>query len=84
MSYPPEFLASTRTAYDTVAESYADLLRNELTNKPNDRAMLGAFADLVRDTSPATVVDAGCGPAGSPHTSTPWGSMSSASTCPLP
>lgn len=62
VSYPPEFLASTRTAYDTVAESYADLLRNELTNKPYDRAMLGAFADLVRDTSPATVVDAGCGP----------------------
>lgn len=62
VSYPPEFLASTRTAYDTVAESYADLLRNELPNKPYDRAMLGAFADLVRNSGPPTVVEAGCGP----------------------
>ncbi|MBB5806486.1 SAM-dependent methyltransferase [Saccharothrix ecbatanensis] len=54
----PEFLTTTRTAYDTVAHSYADVLRDNLAESPADRAVLGLFAELVR----GPVVDIGCGP----------------------
>ncbi|RBY93394.1 SAM-dependent methyltransferase [Blastococcus sp. TF02-8] len=50
---------AVRAAYDVVAEDYADLLREELAEKPLDRALLGAFAELVGD---GPVLDAGCGP----------------------
>lgn len=43
----PSYLHSTRTAYDTVAVDYAELLRAELAAKPLDRALLAAFAELV-------------------------------------
>ncbi|WP_073486810.1 class I SAM-dependent DNA methyltransferase [Streptoalloteichus hindustanus] len=56
----PAYLAQTRTAYDTVAESYADLLRDALTDSPWDRAVLSAFAELVGTTG--LVGDLGCGP----------------------
>ncbi|MGW4409222.1 class I SAM-dependent DNA methyltransferase [Nonomuraea sp. NPDC004702] len=56
------YLQSTRTAYDTVAPEYADLLRNELDTKPLDRAMLGAFAELVQGPDAGEVADLGCGP----------------------
>lgn len=58
----PEYLEATRTAYDTVAADYADLLRDALAAKPFDRAMLAAFADLVRDDGGGQVADLGCGP----------------------
>jgi ubiquinone/menaquinone biosynthesis C-methylase UbiE len=48
-----------RVAYDTVAESYAELLADELDRKPLDRALLAAFAELVGD---GPVVEVGCGP----------------------
>lgn len=51
-------LTSIRDAYDMVADDYAALLRHELADKPFDRAMLAAFADLVR----GEVADVGCGP----------------------
>ncbi|WP_447004743.1 class I SAM-dependent DNA methyltransferase [Saccharothrix isguenensis] len=54
----PEFLTLARTAYDTVAHSYADLLRDHLAESPADRAVLGLFAELVR----GPVADVGCGP----------------------
>jgi SAM-dependent methyltransferase len=41
------YLHSTRSAYDTVAADYAELLDEELDHKPFDRAMLAAFAELV-------------------------------------
>ncbi|QFU86853.1 class I SAM-dependent methyltransferase [Amycolatopsis sp. YIM 10] len=50
----------TRIAYDTVAESYDELLRDELDANPWDRAMLDAFAGLVGTAGP--VGDLGCGP----------------------
>lgn len=56
----PSDVHATRAAYDTVAESYAELLAGELTAKPLDRAMLAAFAELVPDGGP--VADLGCGP----------------------
>jgi SAM-dependent methyltransferase len=54
----PEFLTKARIAYDTVAHSYADVLRDNLAESPADRAVLGLFAELVR----GPVVDIGCGP----------------------
>lgn len=54
----PEFLTMTRTAYDTVAHSYADLVRGLLAETPSDRAVLGLFAELVS----GRVADVGCGP----------------------
>jgi SAM-dependent methyltransferase len=56
----PAYVVETRTAYDTVAESYAELLRGALDASPWDRAMLGTFAELVGTTGP--VGDLGCGP----------------------
>ena len=53
---------STRIAYDIVAESYAELLRDELTGKPLDRALLGMFAELVLSAGGRAVADLGCGP----------------------
>jgi SAM-dependent methyltransferase len=68
-------LTATRTAYDTVAVDYAELLVDELAGKPLDRALLTAFAEEVRTASggapqraagPASagveVADVGCGP----------------------
>jgi SAM-dependent methyltransferase len=45
-----------------VAADYADLLRDELEGRPLDRAMLGAFAELVLATGGGPVAEAGCGP----------------------
>ncbi|MCC5480184.1 class I SAM-dependent methyltransferase [Streptomyces barringtoniae] len=55
-----DFLTATRTFYDTIAEDYADRFRNPLADRPLERALLGAFAELV---GPAGLVaDLGCGP----------------------
>jgi SAM-dependent methyltransferase len=55
-----DFLRATRASYDAVAAEYADRFAGELARKPLDRAMLAAFAELVRDDGP--VADIGCGP----------------------
>ncbi|MFF0145807.1 methyltransferase family protein [Amycolatopsis sulphurea] len=55
----PAYVSETRTAYDTVAESYAEMLHGLLEESTWDRAMLGAFAELVGD---GPVGDLGCGP----------------------
>lgn len=56
------WLANTRTSYDTVAEHYADQVRDSLTTKPYLRAMVTLFADLVRAAGDGPVADVGCGP----------------------
>ena len=59
------YLAATRTAYDTVAASYADLLSDHLAGNPFDRAALALFAELVRSTAEGrapAVTEVGCGP----------------------
>ncbi|EOD65629.1 class I SAM-dependent DNA methyltransferase [Amycolatopsis vancoresmycina] len=56
----PAFVTETRTAYDTVADSYAEQLRDLLDESPWDRAMLSTFAELVGKSGP--VGDLGCGP----------------------
>ncbi|WP_406199132.1 methyltransferase domain-containing protein [Kitasatospora sp. NBC_01560] len=58
----PEFLSAARTFYDTVAADYADRFRDEVAGKPLDRAMLQAFAELVRADGGGPVVELGCGP----------------------
>ncbi|MGW1952261.1 class I SAM-dependent methyltransferase [Streptomyces sp. NPDC001920] len=55
-----DFLATTRTFYDAVAEDYATLFRDALARMPLERAMLGLFAELVDGDGP--VADLGCGP----------------------
>lgn len=52
-------LHDTKAAYDAVATVYAERFSNILDTLPMERAMLAAFADLVR-TGP--VADLGCGP----------------------
>jgi SAM-dependent methyltransferase len=56
-----DWLTDVRTSYDTVADSYAELLRDWLAKAPYERALLGLFADLVRDAGDGPVLDAGCG-----------------------
>jgi SAM-dependent methyltransferase len=53
-----DFLRDTRAGYDAVACDYAEHFRDELADKPLDRAMLAAFAELAK---PGPVVDVGCG-----------------------
>ena len=52
----------TRAAYDTVAADSADLFRDELRANVFDRAMLGAFAEVVLADGGGQVADLGCGP----------------------
>ncbi|WP_037312200.1 class I SAM-dependent DNA methyltransferase [Amycolatopsis orientalis] len=57
-----DYLTLTRTAYDTVAADYAELLRDHLAGSTWDRAMLGAYAELVQTASGGRVAEIGCGP----------------------
>jgi SAM-dependent methyltransferase len=61
MTEPP-YLHAVREAYDTVAVDYAEILSTELAAKPLDRALLAAFAELVRAANRGPVADLGCGP----------------------
>jgi ubiquinone/menaquinone biosynthesis C-methylase UbiE len=54
-----DWLADTRTSYDTVATSYADVVRDALTRDSYLRGALAMFAGMV-DGGP--VADVGCGP----------------------
>jgi SAM-dependent methyltransferase len=58
----PLDVTETRAAYDTVAADYAALLHDELARKPIDRAVLGAFAELIAADGGGVVADLGCGP----------------------
>ena len=57
-----DVFASIRASYDAIAHDYADLFRDEVPDKPLDRALFGAFADLVRAAGGGRVADVGCGP----------------------
>lgn len=59
----PAHLSATRAGYDALAEQYVELSRAALDAAPLDRALLGAFAELVRADHPdPLVLDVGCGP----------------------
>lgn len=49
----------TRTAYDAVADTYADRFTATEPEQPVDLAMIDHFAGLL--TEPRRVLDAGCG-----------------------
>lgn len=57
-----DWLADTRTSYDTVAADYADQLRDALATRPYLRAAATLFADLVHTAGDGPVADVGCGP----------------------
>jgi ubiquinone/menaquinone biosynthesis C-methylase UbiE len=52
--------SSIETAYDRLAERYAELFIDELDQKPFDRALLKDFAARVQPGQP--IADIGCGP----------------------
>lgn len=56
-----DWLTDTRTSYDTVATSYADLTR-DLDGHIVMRHEFAMFAELVRDAGDGPVLDVGCGP----------------------
>ncbi|MEH0983062.1 class I SAM-dependent DNA methyltransferase [Micromonospora sp. CPCC 205556] len=58
----PAFLTDTRTSYDTIVDFYVEYVGDELAARPLDRAMLAAFAELVRSGGGGPVLDVGCGP----------------------
>jgi ubiquinone/menaquinone biosynthesis C-methylase UbiE len=57
----PDYLTDTRATYNSVATSYADIVPAIEDDHPVDRAMLCAFADLVRSAGGGPVADIGCG-----------------------
>jgi ubiquinone/menaquinone biosynthesis C-methylase UbiE len=56
------WLDDTRTSYDTVAVSYAGMLREALAGEPFQRGILALFAEVVRARGNGPVADIGCGP----------------------
>jgi ubiquinone/menaquinone biosynthesis C-methylase UbiE len=56
------WLDDTRASYDTVAVSYAAMLRDALAGEPFQRGILALFAELVRAQGNGPVADIGCGP----------------------
>ncbi|MFE1174608.1 class I SAM-dependent DNA methyltransferase [Streptomyces sp. NPDC058773] len=57
-----ETLRATRESYDAIAPTYAQMFHDSLRDRPLERALLGAFAELVRANDDAEVADLGCGP----------------------
>ena len=57
-----DVLNATREAYDAAASAYAQSFSDSLRNHPLDRAILGAFAEVVRAGGDLPVADLGCGP----------------------
>jgi len=56
-------LHATREAYDAIAPTYAEMFYDpRLGDRPLERALLSAFAELVRTNGDGGVVDLGCGP----------------------
>jgi SAM-dependent methyltransferase len=54
-------LGETRDSYDAIAAEYSDLVNSELDDRPLDRALFTAFAELVRAAGNGPVADVGCG-----------------------
>lgn len=55
-------LHTARAGYDKIAAVYADQFRNTLDDRPTERGLLAAFAELVRRGPAGLVADVGCGP----------------------
>ncbi|HEX4222562.1 MAG TPA: class I SAM-dependent methyltransferase [Pseudonocardiaceae bacterium] len=57
-----DWLADTRTSYDTVATDYADLVRDAVADQLHLRTALRLLAEQVRALGGGLVADIGCGP----------------------
>ena len=57
-----DIFQATRDGYDANAQRYFDFVRDSMRDRPLERAMLGAFAELVKASGPGPVADLGCGP----------------------
>lgn len=57
-----EHQGGTRAAYDGIVELYASMFADQLETRPFARAIVGTFAELVRETGNTRVADVGCGP----------------------
>jgi len=58
----PAYLTETRASYDTVAESYEELVRDALAHCPLERGVFETFVEDVGKAGGGEVLDAGCGP----------------------
>ncbi|MEU8826227.1 class I SAM-dependent methyltransferase [Streptomyces sp. NPDC048636] len=58
----PSYLTAVRDSYDTVADAYTARVPPPAELGPLSRAMLTAFAELVRTGDRGPVADIGCGP----------------------
>ncbi|MFE0509314.1 class I SAM-dependent methyltransferase [Streptomyces sp. NPDC058964] len=58
----PDFIQAARSSYDTIAKEYTDRYPDHLADRPVDRAMITAFAELAGRAAPAPVADLGSGP----------------------
>ncbi|HAN36452.1 MAG: methyltransferase domain-containing protein [Ilumatobacteraceae bacterium] len=61
----PEHVSTTRAAYDDTADVYAQWVGTEISSAiegPIDRALLGAFVELMAHADGRPVADVGCGP----------------------
>ncbi|MFD8301731.1 class I SAM-dependent DNA methyltransferase [Streptomyces sp. NPDC059690] len=56
------YLDAVRESYDTVADAYAEQVPRPADLDPLARALLGAFAETVRQAGHGPVADLGCGP----------------------
>ncbi|WP_405885302.1 methyltransferase domain-containing protein [Streptomyces sp. NBC_01136] len=56
------YLAAVRESYDTVAADYFAQVKSPAELDPLSRAMLAAFAEVVRTADAGAVADLGCGP----------------------
>jgi SAM-dependent methyltransferase len=57
-----ESLRAMREAYDAIAPVYAERFRDSLNDRPLERALLSAFAEMVTSDIAGPVADVGCGP----------------------
>src|ERR1700722_11257273 len=55
-------LDTARAAYDAIAPVYAELFKDTLDDRPTERALLAAFAEVIRRGPAGIVADLGCGP----------------------
>lgn len=58
----PSYLAAVRESYDTVADAYAEQVPRPADLDPLSRAVLGMFAETVREAGLGPLADLGCGP----------------------
>ncbi|MDX3387273.1 class I SAM-dependent methyltransferase [Streptomyces niveiscabiei] len=57
-----DFIHNARDSYDKIAEDYAEQFPSGLGDRPVDRGLVGAFAELVKARGTEPVADLGSGP----------------------